>query len=54
VTYMEMCRGLAQQESRALRGYCRAGVLRPYVPIDYWAEWQRIARSNAATFGAAA
>jgi hypothetical protein len=54
VTYMQMCRSLALQESKALRGYCKAGVIRPYVPIDYWAEWQRQLRSNAATFGAAA
>jgi putative SOS response-associated peptidase YedK len=51
---MEMCRALALQESKALRGYALAGERRPYVPVDLWAEWQRIATSNGATFKAAA
>jgi hypothetical protein len=40
MTYMAMCRALALQESRALRGYAKAGEVRVCRPADYWAEWQ--------------
>jgi hypothetical protein len=53
VTYMQMCRALALQESKAIRGYARAGFTVLGGGIDYWAEWQRIARSNGSTFKAA-
>jgi hypothetical protein len=54
-TYITHCRRLALQESRALRGYARAGRRPPpSPPIDFWAEWQRSSHTNAHTFRKAA
>jgi hypothetical protein len=54
MTYMDMCRSLALQESMALRGFARQQRLPRTVPVDYWREWERTQRINGGCFKAAA
>lgn len=50
-TYITHCRNIALQESKALRGYAIAGRRPPSaIPIDMWAEWLRVSKTNTSTF----
>ena len=51
MTFTALARQLAQQESRALRGWARAGRQPPTVtPIDYWAEWLNHRKTSTTSF----
>lgn len=53
--YMGLCRTLAVQESRALRGWARADRMPPRCArIDFWGEWSRQLHTNTTTRRAAA
>ena len=55
MTYMNAARAAALMESRALRGWARAGTRVPKrTPVDLWAEWKRQEHCNASTRRAAA
>jgi hypothetical protein len=50
VTFTDLARSLALQESRALRGWARAGRQPPPIAaIDYWGEGQRVTKHTNAT-----
>jgi hypothetical protein len=51
MTFMQLCRTLALQESRALRGYAKAGIPPPrYAPTDWDTEWRNHRKANTSTF----
>jgi hypothetical protein len=52
MTYMAFRRSLALQDSRALRGWARAGLPVPRTtPGDTWGEWCNTLKTNGASFG---
>ena len=51
VNYPTLTRTLALMESRALRGYAKAGTPPPpYRPIDMWDEWTRQQHTNPTSY----
>lgn len=55
MTYMDLAKVLAVQESMALRGYARNRMqVPPHRPIDRWAIFERQRHTSSTSFGAVA